>query len=238
MLSSYLKQLQGVMVKHRADNQNVARALSNGSKTEPIQELVVEIFKLCIEFNIQLFPEWIPRSENQWVNVVSKDFDRDYYMLHPDIFAVLYVVWGPHSTDRFSSFYTGQIPRFCYRWASPFSEDIDAITVSWSDENNWLFPPPYLIPKVLQYLKFAKSESTLIVPYWTLAPWWPLLVTHEGCFQREIVDYIFSVPRENIFILAVPGLSMFSTYIPDFYLLALRFCFCTRCISSSAPHII
>ena len=79
-------------------------------------------------------------------------------MLHPDIFAVLDMMWGPHLTDRFSSFHTKQIPRFCSHWTSPFSEAIDAFTVSWSDENNWLFPPPYLIPKFLQNFKFAKSE--------------------------------------------------------------------------------
>ena len=46
---SYLKQLQGMVVKHQTDNQNVIRALSNGSKTELVQELVnVDIFKLCI----------------------------------------------------------------------------------------------------------------------------------------------------------------------------------------------
>ena len=84
------------MVKHRTDNQNVIRALSNRSKTELVQELVVDIFKLCIEFNIRLFPEWIPRSDNQWANVVSKDLDRDDYMLHPDIFVILDVMWGAH----------------------------------------------------------------------------------------------------------------------------------------------
>ena len=170
-----------------------------GAKTELVQELVVDIFKLSIEFNIQLFPEWIPRGDNQWTDVVSKDLDRDDYILHPDIFAVLNVMWGPHSIDRFSSFRTRQIPRFCSRWASSFSEAIDAFTVSWSDENNWLFPPPYLIPRVLQHLKFAKFDSTLIIPYWTSAPWWPLLVTHEGSFQTEIVDFMLLHEMHKIF---------------------------------------
>ena len=156
-------------------------------------------------------------------------------MLHPDIFAVLDVMWGPHSIDRFSSFRTRQIPRFCSRWASTFSEAIDAFTVSWSDENNWLFPSPYLIPRILRHLKFAKFVSALIVPFWTSAPWWPLLVTHEGSFQTEIVDFKIIVPRENLFIPAVPGLSMFSSDIPSFYLLALRFCFCMKCTRSSDP---
>ena len=78
-----------MVVKHRTGNQNVIRALSNGSKTELVQELVLDIFKLCIEFNIQLFSEWIPRSENQWADIVSKDLVQDDCMLHPDIFAVL-----------------------------------------------------------------------------------------------------------------------------------------------------
>ena len=127
MLSSYLKQLHGMVVKHQTDHQIVIRTFSNGSKMELIQELVVDIFKLCIEFNI---PEWIPRSENQWADIVSKDLDRDDYILHPDIFAVLDLMWGPHSMDRFSFFCTRQVPRFCSCWASPFSKAIDAFTVS------------------------------------------------------------------------------------------------------------
>ena len=51
-----------MVVKHRTDNQNVVRALSNGSKNELVQELVVDIFKLRIEFNIQLVPEWIQEA--------------------------------------------------------------------------------------------------------------------------------------------------------------------------------
>ena len=65
VLVSYLKQLQGMVVKQWIDNQNVVRALSNGSKTELVQELVVDIFKLWIKFNIQLVPEWIRRGNNQ-----------------------------------------------------------------------------------------------------------------------------------------------------------------------------
>ena len=92
VLASYLKQLQGMVVKHRTDNQNVIRALSNGSKNELVQELVVDIFKLCVEFNIQLVPEWISRGDNQWANFVSKDLDRDDYTCFILIF-LLYLMY-------------------------------------------------------------------------------------------------------------------------------------------------
>ena len=40
VLASYLKQLQGMVVKRRTDNQNVVRALSNGSKMSLFKSLL------------------------------------------------------------------------------------------------------------------------------------------------------------------------------------------------------
>ena len=96
-----------------------------------------------------------------------------------------------------------------------------------------VFRPDFRGAKVSERANFLRGvppveesqESTLIVPYWTSAPWWPLLVILEGCFQREIADYMIIVPRENLFIPVVPGLSMFTGNIPNFYLLSLRICF-------------
>ena len=100
-------------------------------------------------------------------------------MLNPEIFAAVDLRWGPHSIDRFSSFKTSQVPRFCSRWLNPLMEYLDAFTASWQNENNWLFPPPYLIPKVLKHLEFSKATGTLVAPMWTSAIWWPLL-TYDG----------------------------------------------------------
>ena len=105
-LKSYVNILKGNTVKHRTDKQNVVRALSTGTKTDNLHAIVINIFKLCIENNMQLFPEWIPRSLNQLVDWISKDIDQDDYMLHPDLFATLDILWVPHTIDRFSSYRT------------------------------------------------------------------------------------------------------------------------------------
>ena len=170
-MKSYVNILKGDTVKHRTDNQNVVRALSTGSKTDNLHAIVIDIFKLCIENNIQLFPEWIPRSLNQVADWISKDIDQDDYKLHPNLLATLDILWGPHTTDRFSSYRTRQVPRFCSRFPNPDTEAIDAFSVVWSGENNWLFPPPYLLPKVLRHLEFSKADGTLIEPHWESAPW-------------------------------------------------------------------
>ena len=99
-------------------------------------------------------------------------------------------------------------------------EYLDAFTASWQNENNWLFPPPYLIPKVLEHLKFSKARHTLVAPVWTSAIWWPLLTYDGKTFRHKVIDY-FVV--ENNFIPAVPELPLFGRNAINLVTLLLRF---------------
>ena len=168
-----------------------------------------------------MIPEWIPRDLNIISDFASNNVDVDDFMLHPDIFAALDILWEPHTIDRFSSFRTRQITRFNSRWPNPCSEGIDAFAASWENENNLLFPPPKLIPRVLQHMKFTKSEGTLIAPQWESAPWWPLIVRRNRTFRYEVKKFLLLTPRRNMFLPAVPGTPMFDD-IPNFNTLALR----------------
>ena len=119
-----------------------------------------------------MIPERTPRDLNIISDFTSKNVDVDDFMSHLDIFAALDILWGPHSIDCFCSFRTRQITRFNIRWPNPCSKGLNALAASWENENNWLFPPPKLIPKVLQYMKFTKPEATLIAHQWESVPWW------------------------------------------------------------------
>ena len=68
---------------------------------------------------------------------------------------------------------------------------IDAFTVDWKGKNNWLVPPPTLIPKVLNKLKQEKCNATLVIPEWTSAPYWPMLIDEKGNMKVIIVAHIF-----------------------------------------------
>ena len=147
-------------------------------------------------------------------------------MLHPDLFATLDILWSPHTIDRFSSYRTRQVPQCCSHFPNPDTEAIDAFSVAWSGENNWLFPPPYLVPKVLRHLEFSKVDGTLIVSHWESAPWWPLLIQQKNIFKKFIADVFTVTPRENVFFLAVPQNTLFGSEIQGFNVLVLRCCFC------------
>ena len=67
------------------DNQNVVRILLNGSKKPILQKLVLEVFQLCVDHNIIIEPEWIPREQSEVADYISKTVDYDDWMLHPSI---------------------------------------------------------------------------------------------------------------------------------------------------------
>ena len=116
VLRSFINLIEGKVIKHRTDCQNVVRVLNSGSRKFDLQDLVCDIFNLCIKHNIQLHSDGIPRNENWNADFISKNVDRDDHMLNPEIFAAAGLRWGPHSIDRFSSFKTRQVPHFCSRW--------------------------------------------------------------------------------------------------------------------------
>ena len=53
---------------------------------------------------------------------------------------------------------------------NPCAEGIDAFTFSWARVNNWMFPPPYLIPQVLKHMDHGQEYRMLVIPLWTSVP--------------------------------------------------------------------
>lgn len=222
VLLSYVDQFHGKEVRHRTDNKNVELVLQIGSSSKLIHDEVIAIYKLCRQNAIRLYPEWVPRKHNIEADYLSRQTDQDDYMLNPLHFAALDILWGPHTVDRFASFNTRQIPRFCSRWLSPCTETVDAFTVSWKGENNWMFPPPFLIGKVISHLCTNEEDGTLIVPLWSSAPWWPLLTIDGRQPMPWITEWLDIPLAEDTFIPAVEHSCLFGSGIPSYRVLALK----------------
>ena len=87
-----------------------------GSKNAMLQSEASSIFSLSVAKHVIIEPEWIPRGQNQNADYLSHLFDYDDWKIHPDIFAKLDQEWGPHTIDRFASYYNAQLPRFNSRF--------------------------------------------------------------------------------------------------------------------------
>ena len=143
-------------------------------------------------------------------------------MLDPSWFEALDKEWGLHTVDRFASEKTKQLPRFSSKYLNPGCESIDAFTVSWSNENNWLFPPPYLIPRVLRHMQVGHERGTLIIPFWPSAPWWPPLVDKNGIWKTFVIGSLNIPVYNGIFIPGSLSSSQFADGSPSYQVWALR----------------
>ena len=199
-LESLLLLVKGHTIKWYTDNQSVSRIVEVGNMKEDLQRLALRIFSMCLLNCITLEVEWIPRSANDRADFLSRVVDYDNWRVKRDYFLLAEEKWGPHSVDRFANHENTQLPRFNSKFWCPGREAVDAFSVSWAGENNWLVPPIFLIPRVLNHMVALGGRATLVVPAWPSAPFWPLIFTDEGL--SPIFSDFFEIPMGNdVFVL-------------------------------------
>ena len=191
--------LEGSRIKWMTDNQNVVNIIKKGSMKEELQDIAVKVFQLTLQRAVRLEIEWIPRTENEKADFLSKLIDVDDWGVTTEFFRKIDILFGPHTVDRFATHYNTKLDRFNSRMWNPGSEAIDAFTQNWTNENNWLVPPISLVPRVVQFLIATGAKSTLVVPKWKSAIFWPVICNMCGnynpIFKRAIEYNIQGVLR-------------------------------------------
>ena len=83
-----------------ADNQNVSWIVSSGSNKGHLQSEVLSIFNICCSRGISIEMDWIPRTQNDKVDFLSRTCDSDFWGLSWNTFQNIDLVWGPHVLYR------------------------------------------------------------------------------------------------------------------------------------------
>ena len=136
VLESIADKLRHARVRWFTDNQNVVQILQVGSRKYDLQQEVVNVFNLTVQYQINLEPSWIPHDRNQYADYLSHIVDSNDWQLNPTVFTLLDSVYGLHSIDRFASAHNAQLSRFNSRFWNPGSEAVDAFTGNWIGEDN------------------------------------------------------------------------------------------------------
>ena len=189
-LESFAPVLEGSLVKWFTDSQSAAKIVEVGSMKLDLHRLAVKIFQFCAEYNIRLEVQWIPRTENEKADYISRLIDFDDWQITPEVFLRLEELWGPHTVDCFANFYTAKLPRFFSRFWNPETSGVDFFVQNLESENCLVVPPVSLIARALLYLSLQKARATIVIPVWPSSSFWPLLTSKykqfmKGCFQQN-----------------------------------------------------
>ena len=181
-IQSFGSTLFGKCVKLFTDNQGVPSVIQKGSMKADLQQLSIEIFDMCGRHNIDLHVQWIPRDLNQVADNLSREVDCDDWGISVDYFQYLDNLWGPHTVDRFADNYNTKTVRFNSKYCCVNSECVDAFSVSWADENNWLVPPVGVIVQVVKHIRASRAIGTLVIPNWPSSAFWPVIFSRNSQF--------------------------------------------------------
>lgn len=199
-LHSFESKVAGKVVKWYTDCKNVAHVVHVGSMKPGLQSLAISIFTFCLQHNISLELEWIPRSLNDKADSISRIYDTDTWETSNDFYSFVDNLFGPHTFDRFASSENAKIPRFNSKFWCPGTSGIDAFAFNWSGDNNWLVPPIKEVCRTIHHLLTCQGQGTLITPKWPAQAFWPLLATGDKSWQPYVSDVLQFNQSNNILV--------------------------------------
>ncbi len=141
---------------------------------------------------MRLEPAWVPRDENVCTDYIIKLAEVYDWALKPTMFYELDLLC-------FASNENNQIARFNSCFWCLGTEAVDGFTCDWHQENNWLCPPPALIPRLIRHMRNCGAVGTLILPRWESAPFWPLVCPDGLGFADFVVGWLVLPSDKSIF---------------------------------------
>ena len=152
---------------------------------------------------------------------LSRFGDCDDWSVSDSVFHDLDAKWGLHTFDRFASNYNTKCCNFNSRFWVPGTQGIYGLDQQWSDEINWLVPPPRLILNCIKKLEYESANGTLIIPVWKSAPYWPELYDTNGQFKFFIREVIV-LPSRNVIVKGRGNNGIFSKEQLSFLIAAFK----------------
>ena len=201
-------------IKIMSDNTTAISYINKqgGSHNMSLNDIAVQIWSLCVEYNTYLSAAHIPGKHNVRADVASREFhDSAEWMLSPEVFGNIIMKWGKPDIDLFASRLNHQIPIYASWKPDPNSTYIDAMQMSWTGMFVYIFPPFSMLWPVLSKLEEDRvSRAIIIIPKWPTQSWYPRIM-------RKKMDLIQI--RSNL--LSLPGTNERHPMAPKLRLMAL-----------------
>jgi len=104
-LKSFLPIIKGSYLKWFSDSQAAVKIIQVGSVKKELHDLAIKIFQCCAVNQISLDIQWIPRSDLERADYISRIIDIDDWQITSSCFEYIENLWGPHTVDCFANYY-------------------------------------------------------------------------------------------------------------------------------------
>ena len=190
-LHSFIHYFRNHKIVWNTDNYAASCILRTGSSKSHLQTLAESVFERCKRNNIDFKVKWIPREYISFADRISKQIDHDDWEITSSYFIYLNNLWGPFTIDLFADDGNAKVERFYSKFHCPGTSGVNAFLYSWAKEENFIVPPVYLVPQVLQHMKWYNTRGVLVTPFWKSAAFYPMIVTNDGNFRPFVREVLY-----------------------------------------------
>jgi len=177
-LQAFVADKPNIHVRLKMDNSAAVSYINMGGIRSPsLDELAVSIWGWCIFTNILLSAQHIPGKSNGEGDSLSRQFVSNIeWSLDQDVFNRLVVITFFPDIDLFASRLNTKLNQFVSWHPEPGAVAVDAISISWSYQKFYAFPPFSLLTRVLAKIQNDVTLVLLIAPTWSTQSWYPMLL--------------------------------------------------------------
>ena len=180
-LQEFVNLLANKNVLVRSDNATVVSYLNKqgGTKSPELCYLTWHLYQWCIIHCIQLKAAHIPGKRNVIADALSRGkpfLKLTEWTLNSMVANLVFNKMGQPSIDLFATSQNKKLPVF----VSPFPDEtavaVDALSLNWTGMFAYAYPPPIILPKVLQKVLNENCTIILIAPVWPRQSWYPQIL--------------------------------------------------------------
>lgn len=174
VLETHAVGMSGGSVLIQSDNRSAVAYLRNegGTKSQSLMKVTQRILLVLDYHQIHFKIYHIPGKFNNHADCLSRHRRTPEWHLIPTCTDMIFAKMGTPVIDLFASKTARVLANYVTLDLNDHNAIFhDAFSLTWNFPLAWIFPPPFLIPRVLMHLNKAIGVYLLVVPRWEKVFW-------------------------------------------------------------------